>query len=135
VSGVCEAVENAGDRLSVLREMIGNLFRKPFTVLYPVEKVPVPEGFRGRVEIVDENCIGCGRCSRVCPASCITLVEAPREMEVKGKKLMRKKKPEVAIYRCIRCGLCEEYCPQEPKAIRLTCEFSGSGTDREVVVG
>ena len=66
---------------------------------------------------------------------CITLVEAPREMEVKGKKLMRKKKPEVVIYPCIRCGLCEEYCPQEPKAIRLTCEFSGSGTDREVVEG
>ena len=124
-----------GDRLAVLREMVCNLFSKPSTICYPVEKVPVPPGFRGKVEIVDENCIGCARCSRVCPASCIIMVDGPREMEVKGKKLMRKKKPEVAIYRCIRCGLCEEHCPQEPKAIRLTVEFSGSGADREVVVG
>jgi NADH-quinone oxidoreductase subunit I len=122
-------------RFEVLTEMIGNLFSKPSTICYPYEKVPVPGGFRGRVEIIDENCIGCARCSRVCPASCITMVDGPREMEVKGKKLMRKKKPEVAIYRCIRCGLCEEHCPQEPKAIRLTVEFSGSGADREVVVG
>jgi NADH-quinone oxidoreductase subunit I len=122
-------------RFEVLTEMIGNLFSKPSTICYPYEKVPVPGGFRGRVEIIDENCIGCARCSRVCPASCITMVDGPREMEVKGKKLMRKKKPEVAIYRCIRCGLCEEHCPQEPKAIRLTVEFSGSGADRKVVVG
>jgi NADH-quinone oxidoreductase subunit I len=128
-------VGDLSDRLSVLREMLGNLFRKPSTICYPFEKVPVPEGFRGRVELIDENCIGCGRCMRVCPAEAIAMVEGPREMEVKGKKLMRKKKPQVAIFRCIRCGLCEEYCPQEPKAIRLTCEFSGSGTDREVVVG
>jgi formate hydrogenlyase subunit 6/NADH:ubiquinone oxidoreductase subunit I len=135
VATVQEILVDAGDRFAVLREMIRNLFSKPATICYPFEKVPVPEGFRGRVEYIDENCIGCGRCFRVCPAEAITMVEGPREMEVKGKKLMRKKKPEIAIYRCIRCGLCEEYCNQEPKAIRLTCEFSGAGEDREVVVG
>ena len=31
--------------------------------------------------------------------------------------------------RNIRCSLCEDYCPQEPKAIRLTCEFSGAGAE------
>ncbi len=132
---IVEILVGTGDRLSVLREMIRNLFSKPVTICYPYEKVPVPEGFRGRVELIDENCIGCGRCTRVCPAEAIVMIEGPREMEVKGKKLMRKKKPQVAIYRCIRCGLCEEYCPQEPKAIRLTCEFAGAGADREVVVG
>ena len=128
-------VIDIGDRLSVLREMLRNLVSKPATICYPFEKIPVPEGFRGRVEYIDANCIGCGRCSRVCPADAIAMVEGPREMEVKGKKLVRKKKPEVSLYRCIRCGLCEEYCPQDPKAIRLTCEFSGAGEDREVVVG
>ena len=128
-------ITDLGNRLSVLREMLRNLVSKPSTICYPFEKVPVPGGFRGRVEYIDENCIGCGRCSRVCPADAIVMVEGPREMEVKGKKLMRKKKPEVAIFRCIRCGLCEEHCPQDPKAIRLTCEFSGAGEDREVVVG
>ena len=128
-------ITDLGNRFSVLREMLRNLVSKPSTICYPFEKVPVPEGFRGRVEYIDENCIGCGRCSRVCPADAIVMVEGPREMEVKGKKLMRKKKPEVAIFRCIRCGLCEEHCPQDPKAIRLTCEFSGAGEDREVVVG
>lgn len=120
--------------MKVLREMIGNLFSRPVTVCYPAEKVPVPEGFRGRVAVREEFCIGCSRCARACPAECIRMVEGEREIEVKGKKLMRKKRPEVDLYKCIRCGLCEENCPGEPKAIYITCEFSGCGPEKEVIV-
>jgi formate hydrogenlyase subunit 6/NADH:ubiquinone oxidoreductase subunit I len=118
--------------MSVLREMFENLLSRPITILYPKEKVPIPLAFRGRVSITDEKCIGCSKCSLVCPARAITMVEGQREIEFKGKTLARKKRPQVKLYKCIRCGLCERHCPTG--AIELKNELSISGTDGEVVV-
>ncbi len=120
--------------MSVLKEMFENLTHKPATTLYPKEKVPIPPAFRGKIAILDDKCIGCSKCSVVCPTLCISMVPSEREIEVKGRKIVRKKAPEVELYSCIRCGLCEEYCPTDPKAIYLTNEFSGAGTDNKVVV-
>jgi len=92
VRSIRKILMDVSDRFIVLREMFRNPVSKPVTILYPDKKVPVPEGFRGRVEVIDENCIGCGRCAQVCPAKAITMVESPREIEVKGKKITRKKK-------------------------------------------
>ncbi|OGS48534.1 MAG: hypothetical protein A3K68_01005 [Euryarchaeota archaeon RBG_16_68_13] len=119
---------------SVLREMFQNLGSKPATVLYPVEKLSVPEGFRGKIAILDEKCIGCSKCTIVCPTQCITMVASEREVEVAGRKIRRKKKPEVRLLACIRCGLCEEYCPTDPKAIYLTEGFTGASTEKDLVV-
>ena len=120
--------------MSVLKEMFENLTRKPNTILYPKEKVPISPAFRGRIAILDEKCIGCSKCAVVCPTACITMVANEREIEVKGRKIVRKKKPEVQLFMCIRCGLCEEYCPTDPKAIYLTNAFSGAGPDKGIVV-
>ena len=118
--------------MRVLKEMIQNLFSKPFTILYPKEKVPIPSAFRGRVAIHDEKCIGCSKCSLVCSVQCITMADSPKEIEFKGKTLKRKKKPQLNLFSCIRCGLCERHCPTG--AIYLKNELSPSGTDREMVV-
>jgi formate hydrogenlyase subunit 6/NADH:ubiquinone oxidoreductase subunit I len=118
--------------MGVVLEMLANLFTKPFTILYPTEKVPVPPSFRGRVVISEEKCIGCSRCAQACPAQCITMIPNEREVEFKGKKMVRKKRPQVKIFRCIRCGLCERHCPTG--AIALASELSETGTDREAVV-
>jgi len=118
--------------MSVLSEMFFNLLSKPFTILYPKEKVPIPGAFRGRVNITDEKCIGCSKCSLVCPAQVITMVQNEREVEFKDKTIKRKKKPQVKLFKCIRCGLCERHCPTG--AIYLKNELSASGTDREVVI-
>jgi len=118
--------------MSVLREMIENLLSRPVTILYPKETVPVPCSFRGRVAIDDEKCIGCSKCSLVCPAHVISMVEGPRTVEFKGKSLARKKRPQVKLFQCIRCGLCERHCPTG--AIALRPALSETGTDREVVV-
>jgi len=118
--------------MSVLREMIENLLSRPVTILYPLEKVQIPDTFRGRVAISDDKCIGCSKCSLVCPAQVITMIEGPRDVEFKGKNLARKKRPQVKLYKCIRCGICERHCPTG--AIHLEHEHGGTGTDREVVV-
>jgi formate hydrogenlyase subunit 6/NADH:ubiquinone oxidoreductase subunit I len=118
--------------MRVLREMIENLLSRPVTILYPWAKVPIPDTFRGRVAISDDKCIGCSKCSLVCPAQVITMIEGPRDIEFRGKILTRKKRPQVRLYQCIRCGICERHCPTG--AIHLEHEHAGSGTDREVVV-
>lgn len=118
--------------MSVLKEMIENLLSRPVTILYPWQKVPVPDTFRGRVAISDDKCIGCSKCSLVCPAQVITMIEGPRDVEFRGKTLARKKRPQVKVYQCIRCALCERHCPTG--AITLEPELSGSGTDKEVVI-
>jgi formate hydrogenlyase subunit 6/NADH:ubiquinone oxidoreductase subunit I len=117
--------------MSVLREMFENLLSRPITILYPKEKVPIPAAFRGRVALHDDNCIGCSKCSLVCPVHAITMVDSQREVEFRGKSLARKKRPQVKIFKCIRCGLCERHCPTG--AIYLKNELSSSGTDSEIV--
>lgn len=118
--------------MSVLKEMFRNLLSKPYTILYPNEPVPIPGRFRGRIAICDDLCIGCSKCSVVCSVQCISMVDSPKEIEFREKKLLRKKKPQVKLFKCIRCGLCERHCPTG--AIHLKNELSDSGTDREVVV-
>ena len=121
-------------RGGVVRELVWNLASKTATIRYPAETVPVPEGFRGRIAVVDELCIGCTKCAIVCPTECIDMVPSEREVEVKGRRIVRKRKPEVHLFACIRCGLCEEFCPTEPKAIFLTQAFAGAGSDKEAIV-
>lgn len=118
----------------VVADLLRNLADAPATLRYPTQPIPVPEGFRGRIAIRDPVCIGCSKCAIVCPTECIDMVPGEREVEVKGRTIVRRKKPEVHLYACIRCGLCEEYCPTEPKAIYLTTAFAGTGTDKEAIV-
>ena len=105
-------------------EALRNLFKKRATILYPyreVDKIHVPEGFRGRIEFNREKCIGCQLCSRVCPAKAIEVVQ-----DEKGKR------PVFLIYRCIYCGQCAEVCPA--KAITLSKFFENIALRKEDLV-
>ncbi|MDO5026432.1 MAG: NADH-quinone oxidoreductase subunit NuoF [Tissierellia bacterium] len=54
---------------------------------------------------IEENCIGCGKCKRECPVSCID-----------GKT---KERHVIDQDKCIRCGTCRKVCPIKPKAVVL----------------
>jgi NADH-quinone oxidoreductase subunit I len=92
-----------------------HMFKKPVTVNYPYQKVPVFPKYRGKQVLMrDENglekCVACGLCSVACPADAIYLEAAENDGTVMAG-------PRYAsIYqihktRCIFCGMCEEACP------------------------
>src|SRR6266436_1908532 len=92
-----------------------HMFRKPITVNYPEQKVPMFPKYRGKQVLMrDENglekCVACGLCSAACPADAIYLEAAENDGTVQAG-------PRYAsVYqihktRCIFCGYCEEACP------------------------
>lgn len=100
--------------------------RRPNTVMYPWEKNVLPECFRGRPGIVLDKCIACQKCVKLCPTTCITMVQI--EHETLGKV----KRPQVNVGRCMMCGYCAEICPTN--AMIVTPEFELASYTREDLV-
>ncbi len=62
----------------------------------------------GKAEVVQPNCIGCGRCKRACPVDAIAMVRG------EGNRLVSSVSHDI----CIGCGACQSVCPETPyKAI------------------
>ena len=107
---------------SKLREVLIAIKGGRVTLDYPLGPGhPVPEKFRGRMEIDIEKCIGCGGCANVCPSRCIVLSDLAQDRRV----------IEVYRDRCIYCARCQEVCPEG--AITLTQEFEMSTDTRDDV--
>lgn len=100
---------------SMLPEILKHLFRKKATVLYPFERIPTPEGFRGKPSYIPSKCGSkCkGICAMDCPAEAIIMKPDPRE---EGNV-----RPVFLIDRCIFCSQCVESCPFG--AITMSSEF------------
>lgn len=91
---------------ATLKETVRATVHRPDTVLYPWEKLELPDNYRGRPGLVIERCIGCGICMRICPTGCIELIEVEDEQHGKMRR------PQMNIGRCMMCGYCAEYCPK-----------------------
>ena len=107
--------------MAMLRELYRHLFKKAATILYPfkeLDKVHLPNGYRGKIAYDKDKCIRCLLCVRNCPSGAIK-----EEQDEKGKK------PTFHIDQCIFCGTCEEICPV--KAIKLTQEYELVTLDRK----
>ncbi len=97
--------------LSKLREALICVQAGRVTLPYPYAPHDPPPGFRGKLALDADRCIGCGGCAAVCPSGVI---------------LIRDDKPMVrtlhfALARCTYCGRCSDVCPEG--ALSHTLQF------------
>lgn len=118
--------------LVTLKQTFKSSIRRPTTVMYPWEKLKLPDVYRGRPGLIFDKCIGCGICMRVCPTACITLVEVDDLKHEEGKQPEKVKRPRVNVGRCAMCGYCAEYCPT--KSMIVTPEFELASFTREELI-
>ena len=109
--------------------------RGAFTVMYPEEKLPVPEEFRFLPFLVyDEGsngeqmlrCTSCGICSKVCPPQCIW-IERTTDPHT-GRPVPEPREFHIDIDICMNCGLCAEYCPFD--AIKMDHDYEIASYNR-----
>ncbi len=108
--------------MSIIKQLFGQVARKPFTNPFPVKYTPnkvkdvkkinppveLPKDFRGKIKYDRAKCIGCKLCVTVCPANAMEFL--PKDKKIKHY-----------VLRCTMCGLCVEVCPV--KALSESKEF------------
>jgi formate hydrogenlyase subunit 6/NADH:ubiquinone oxidoreductase subunit I len=107
-------------KIRELGEALRSLFSWPDTNGYPFKKITVPDGFRGKPEYYQDDCVGCLACFEVCPARAISYDD---DKENKRRTLTHR------ADLCIFCQQCEKACITE-KGIKLTKAFELAGTER-----
>lgn len=100
--------------LTTFKEM----WRKPVTVEYPKEHMPVATRYMGLPaltwdeEVGEPYCTGCGLCMRNCPTQCIKVTMKENPLHAEGKSPRRRivDTYELNWARCILCGICVQVC-------------------------
>lgn len=101
-----------------LATTLKTFLRKPVTVQYPGEHLPLAPRFMGfprllwDEEVGEPRCVGDGPCQRICPTQCIRVTMKDNEKFKEGKSKRRKivDTYELDQSRCLVCGLCVEVC-------------------------
>jgi ech hydrogenase subunit F len=81
----------------MIKTVIENLFSKPATRVFPIEKREPAPDVRGTVEFSGDNCNYCNACALKCPTNAITVNRAEKTLDFD-------------IFRCITCDCCVEAC-------------------------
>ncbi|KAJ3013548.1 NADH dehydrogenase Fe-S protein subunit 8 ndufs8 [Thoreauomyces humboldtii] len=104
--------------------VLEQMFKPPYTIMYPQEKGPISPRFRGehalrRYPTGEERCIACKLCEAICPAQAITIEAEPRE---DGSR--RTTRYDIDMTKCIYCGFCQEACPVDAIVESQNFEFT-----------
>ena len=112
-------------KISILKELVKNLFKKPMTIRFPAQSKPISKNYRGEHSFDKVKCKSCGLCAKICPNKAIEMVEVKQENEIK-------KYPKIDMGKCCFCGLCQDICPTG--AIKLTKSIPKAITDLGLLV-
>jgi NAD(P)H-quinone oxidoreductase subunit I len=106
-------------------ELLRHLFKKPATIKYPFEKLPIPKDFRGTPVFHSDKCIGCMICIRDCPAEAIEIIKVS-DTTISSDGLEKpKKKFKMLLHndRCIHCAQCVDSCPTQTYTMNTDYEI------------
>ncbi|MQG20760.1 MAG: NADH-quinone oxidoreductase subunit I [SAR202 cluster bacterium] len=108
------------------------LFRKPFTVEYPDEKLVPNPRFRGNSFVwYEDRCTGNGACAKACPLGIIRIVTHPTSRPDIGN-LYAIDRFDIDTGRCMFCALCIEACPYD--AVFMGNDFERATKTRDGLV-
>jgi hydrogenase-4 component H len=103
--------------ISKLKEAIICFKAGRVTLPYPFAPREPEDGFRGRVLVDAEKCVGCGGCAEVCAPRCIEVTDPSPDRRVL----------EFLLERCTYCARCAEVCPEQ--AIEVTKDYETATND------
>ncbi|MCG3175641.1 MAG: NAD(P)H-quinone oxidoreductase subunit I, chloroplastic [Candidatus Omnitrophica bacterium] len=109
-----EVFEGAASLVTGMMITLRYARRKPVTVLYPMERVPMKR-FKGPISFVvddkskDHLCIACNACIKTCPSRCMSL--KADKSAVDGKRVLTDFKVNYML--CSLCSLCIDVCPTD----------------------
>ena len=102
---------------SIGKVIIGSIFKKPATLMYPVIPREWEEMTRGAVGIEIEGCVLCGMCQRACPTSAITVDRKAGTWSIERMN-------------CIQCRACVDNCP--PNCLIMEQKYTEPGVEKVV---
>ena len=94
-----------------------HLGKKPATLMYPVIPREWYENTRGRIEIVIDDCIFCGICSKKCPTDALAVSRDEKKWTIERMN-------------CIQCSCCVDACPK--KCLINEAGYTAPGTEKIV---
>ena len=109
--------------------------KKPVTVIYPRERLPIKK-FKGPISFVvnektgDHLCIACNACIKTCPSRCMSLETGKSAAD--GKRVLTDFKVNYML--CSLCSECIEVCPTDA-LMHATQEYDMvSMTQKELIM-
>jgi len=116
--------------LRELGEAIKAVVKGPYTTKFPFAAPDIYPEFRGKPVFVEENCILCGACEKICPSDAIEVRDIINS-DGTAKRIMHRD-----YARCIWCSMCAQHCTVgdgdifgAKTGIRITNEFDMSTLD------
>jgi len=113
--------------VSIWRETLKNVFKKPVTIEYPKVETPIEKDSRGLQYANLNKCTGCSLCAIECPSNAIEMRKLPENIKLKHNP--RGLYPVINYPSCIFCYRCVTICPVN--AYVTTSEYRlATGTDK-----